>query len=456
MEQITLDWGPARTVYTVTELSAAIRTALGSVFSNVWVAGEISGVKTATSGHLYFTLKDAQSQIRCACFRSALRWIRFKPQEGIAVVARGRLDVYESRGEYQFIVESLEPQGYGALQLAFEQLKRKLEAAGLFASERKRPIPRFPKRIAIVTSPSGAVIQDILNIVARRFSGVHLRLYPAQVQGPGSVEQVVAGIRYFSATRWADVLIVCRGGGSLEDLWTFNEEPVARAIAECTMPVISAVGHETDFTIADFVADLRAPTPSAAAELVVGSKQEVAAQLEVNRQRLERAFRLRIARAAACIDQLGIDRASSALARRIGRAVQRVDEGESRIRERIRASIEGLRRRVRNAEGALRRNDPRVRLAEARRRLDSAEGRAVSSIRARLAAAHRRTGPLAASVAQMSPLRILERGYAIATDERGTILRDAAQTAAGREIGVRLARGRVAARVLKPDDGMPT
>jgi exodeoxyribonuclease VII large subunit len=233
MEQTSLDFSLARRVYTVAQLSAAIRELLGGGFQDIWVAGEISGVKLAASGHYYFTLKDESSQLRCACFRASARYLRFKPQDGVAVLARGRIDVYEARGEYQLLVEALEPQGFGALQLAFEQMKKKLSEEGLFASSRKRPLPRLPQRIGIVTSPTGAVIRDMIQILARRFPGLHIRLYPAQVQGEGSVEQVVEGIDWFSRSGWPDVVIVARGGGSLEDLWTFNEEAPARRSRLC-------------------------------------------------------------------------------------------------------------------------------------------------------------------------------------------------------------------------------
>src|SRR5271154_5982447 len=279
MEQLALAWGPVRKTFTVAELNARIRGLLGDEFDDIWVAGEISGTKNATSGHCYFTLKDQDAQLKCVCFRQNRRYLKFKPQDGMAVLARGRIDVYEARGEYQLLVEAIEPQGHGALQFAFEQLKKKLAAEGLFDAARKRPIPRLPQRIGIVTSPSGAVVRDITEILSRRFPGLHLRIYPASVQGEGSVEAVCRGIDYFSNSGWAQVVIVARGGGSLEDLWTFNEEPVARAIAASRVPVISAVGHETDFTIADFVADLRAPTPSAAAELVCRNALEVSERI---------------------------------------------------------------------------------------------------------------------------------------------------------------------------------
>src|SRR5580658_886664 len=250
MEQFALDFqlAPERQIFTVSELNAAIRAVLDGEFADIWVSGEISGTKLAASGHYYFTLKEREAQVRCVAFRSAHRYWKIKPQDGLAVLARGRLDVYEARGEYQLLVEMLEPQGLGALQLAFEQLKKKLAAEGLFETARKRPLPRYPGRIGIVTSPRGAAIADMIHILSRRFPGLHIRLYPALVQGEGAAEEVCRGIDFFSRNQWADLLIVGRGGGSLEDLWTFNEEAVARAIAACAIPVVSAVGHETDVT----------------------------------------------------------------------------------------------------------------------------------------------------------------------------------------------------------------
>src|SRR5712691_5982196 len=340
MEQFVLQFGPERSVLTVSELNAAIRGLLDREFFDVWVSGEISGVKIAGSGHYYFTLKDAEAQLRCVCFRSTARFLKFKPQDGAAVLARGRVDVYEARGEYQLQVEVLELQGHGALQFAFEQLKKKLAAEGLFEQARKRPLPRFPARIGIVTSRRGAVISDMIHILSRRFPGLHIRIFPAQVQGPGSIEEVCRGIEYFSRTGWAEVVIVARGGGSLEDLWTFNEELVVRAIAKSVAPVISAIGHETDFTIADFVADLRAPTPSAAAELVVRTREEILDQIASLRHRLIQLMRYRIAMAWSRSRQQGVDRGRSLLHRAIGRRLQRIDELQYRLRERLRLALD--------------------------------------------------------------------------------------------------------------------
>src|SRR5580693_3672709 len=272
-----------------------MRALLSEHFTDIWISGEISGTRLPASGHYYFTLKDETAQLRCVCYKMTARYLKFKPRDGVAVLARGRVDLYDARGEIQLVVEAIEPQGHGALQLAFEQLKKKLALEGLFDAARKRPLPAMPERIGIVTSPTGAVIQDILNILRRRFAGRQVRIYPAQVQGEGAVEQVAAGIDYFSESGWAEVVIVARGGGSLEDLWTFNEEQVARAIAASAVPVISAVGHETDFTIADFVADLRAPTPSAAAEMVICTRQSLLDRLDAAGIKLRQAMRLHLA-----------------------------------------------------------------------------------------------------------------------------------------------------------------
>src|SRR5215471_1923084 len=297
MEQLALTWEPSRRAFTVSELTFELRSLLVREFRDVWVSGEISGVKLPGSGHYYFTLKDEAAQLRCVCYRMTARYLKFKPQDGVLALARGRLDVYDARGEIQMIVETLEPQGAGALQFAFEQLKQKLALEGLFDQSRKRPLPPLPERIGIVTSPTGAVIRDILQILERRFCGRHIRIYPAQVQGESAAEQVATGIEYFSRSGWAEVVIVARGGGSLEDLWAFNLERVARAIAASAVPVISAVGHETDFTIADFVADLRAPTPSAAAELVICTREQLYDQLHVFDHKLTQSVRYRLAMA---------------------------------------------------------------------------------------------------------------------------------------------------------------
>ncbi len=448
MEQFALefDLAPRRRVYTVSELTAAIRGVLDAEFQDIWVSGEISGVKLAASGHYYFTLKEHEAQVRCVAFRSAHRYWKFKPKDGLAVLARGRIDVYESRGEYQLLVDAMEPQGYGALQLAFEQLKKKLAGEGLFEAARKRPLPRLPRRIGMVTSPRGAVIADMLHILERRFPGLHIRLYPAQVQGPVAVEDVCRGIRYFSGSGWADVVIVARGGGSLEDLWTFNEEAVARAIAASAVPVISAVGHETDVTIADFVADLRVPTPSAAAELVICTRGELLDRITAARGQAAQAMRYRLALIERRLRQQGIDRALGALDRRVGRGLQRIDEQEFRMRERMRGTIEARERARRSLELRLGRFDIRPRLAAGRRRMEIAEVAAAQTLRLHLARRRGLLDQLTGKLSQLSPLRILERGYAIVTNESG-IVKDAAQAPGSTAIHVRLAKGELDATV---------
>jgi exodeoxyribonuclease VII large subunit len=448
VEQFALefDLSPERRIYGVAELSAAIRATLGEEFQDIWVSGEVSGLKLAASGHFYFTLKDKDAQIRCVAFRSAHRFWKFKPADGLAVLARGHVDVYEARGEYQLLVETLEPQGVGALQLAFEQLKKKLAVEGLFSPERKRPLPRFPKRIGLVTSPRGAAIADMVNILSRRFPGLHIRLYPALVQGEGSVDDVCCGIEYFSRTPWADVIIVGRGGGSLEDLWAFNEERVARAIAACAVPVISAVGHETDFTIADFVADLRAPTPSAAAEMAVPTRQDVEERIDAARAKAAQALRYRLAMIERSIRQQGIERAASVLHRRLGRAQQRIDDLGYRLRDHLRVAIETRERARRALDLRLQQHDIRPRLNADRRRMDAGRHNLGVAIRLRLTNRQREFETLAAKLGQLSPLKILERGYAIVSNEQG-ILKNAQAAPPASRIHVRLAAGELDALV---------
>jgi exodeoxyribonuclease VII large subunit len=438
--ELGFDLFPQRRIFSVSELNGAIRATLDGEFSDISVTGEISGLKLATSGHYYFTLKERESQIKAVAFRSAHRFWKFKPRDGIAVLARGRIDVYEARGEYQLLVEHLEPQGLGALQLAFERLKKKLAAEGLFAAERKRPLPRFPRRIGIVTSPRGAAVADMIQILSRRFPGLHIRLYPALVQGEGSVEEVVRGIEYFSRSKWPDVIIVGRGGGSLEDLWTFNEEAVARAIAASAVPVISAVGHETDVTIADFVADLRAPTPSAAAEMVVCTRDELFERIAAARAKSAQAVRYRLAMLERRFRQQGIDRALGILHRRIGRGLQQTDEHEYRLRERMRAAIESRERARRTLEARLRQFDVRPRLAADRRRMEAAHNGALQLMHRRLAVERGRFDQLAAKLSQLSPLRVLERGYAIVSNQGG-IVTDAAAAPPDSRVHIRLHRG---------------
>lgn len=447
MEQIKLGW--ERPQYSVSELTNSIARTLEGEFSGIWVSGEISGMKMATSGHCYFTLKDSQAQIRAVVWKSAYRMLRAKPGDGLMVLARGRVEVYPPRGEYQLIVEAMEPVGLGALQLAFDRLRKKLADEGLFEAERKKPLPKLPRRIGIVTSPTGAVIRDMLNVFERRFPGLQIRIYPAMVQGQGSIEQVVEGINYFGRGDWAELLIVARGGGSLEDLWTFNEEAVARAIVASLVPVISAVGHETDFTISDFVADLRAPTPSAAAELAVPTLAGLLDQATGMERRLEQVMRYRIAEAARKLEVRGVERGRMLLQRRIYRAGQRVDELEGRAGRLLQGRMVQARRRWQALDGKLRQLDLRLRVGMGMRRLDSLAGRLQAAVRVRIGGAKQRLAPLGAELVQLSPLKILERGYSIVETAEGRVVSDPATVKKGQVLGVRLAQGRIDVKVSR-------
>ncbi len=447
MSQFSLDFLPERKVFSVSEINAAIRDTLEGAFAGVWVEGEISNFRAAASGHLYFTLKDAEAQLKCVFFRQNARFARFKPADGMAALARGRIGVYELRGEYQLYVEHLEPLGLGALQLAFEQLKKKLAADGLFDAARKRPLPMLPRRIGLVTSPSGAVIADMLRILHRRFPGLHVRLYPARVQGEGAAEDICRALAYFGRAKAADLLIVGRGGGSLEDLWPFNEESVARAIAACPIPVISAVGHETDVTIADFVADLRAPTPSAAAELAIRPKAEFLEMIATREARLAQFLRYKLAVAARRVGELGVERPAAVLRRRLGRLSQRTDELDYQLREHIRRRLLDAERRLAAATRRLQARDVRVELERGRARLGELSGALESLFRLRLTRLAGRLESLTSQLGHLSPLRVLERGYAIVEDLEGRLLRRAADTAPGRKLRVRLHQGRLRVEV---------
>jgi exodeoxyribonuclease VII large subunit len=449
VEQLHLLLGRDRKFLTVTEFTDILRGMLEEVFPDVWIAGEISGAKTQPSGHIYFTLKDNEATVSCVAYRSAVRYLKFKPQDGVAVLARGRVDIWPPSGRYQLIVEALEPQGRGALQFAFEQLKNTLASEGLFDESRKRPIPTLPQRIGIVTSPSGAVIQDMIQILERRFAGIHIRLFPAAVQGEGSAEQVCRGINYFSASKWADVIIVARGGGSLEDLWTFNEESVARAIAACSVPVISAVGHETDYTIADFVADLRAPTPSAAADLVIQSKSRLQERLLLHEGKLRQSVQYRLALASRAVNQLGVDRAAALLRRRLGRLQQRNDEADFQLRDRFRSALQRHQKRLDLFETKLRKLDVRLRLGEARRERDLLEARLNQAIRKALNHAKSNLVRPAAHLSQLSPLKILDRGYALIVNESGTLVKSPNDAPPKSRVTLRVSQGSLKARIEK-------
>ena len=439
-----------RREYSVGELTAEIGELLTGAYSGIYVRGEISGLKLATSGHAYFTLKDDRATLRAACWKGAYRLLKFKPKDGAEVIVRGRIEVYEPRGEYQLIVESIEPVGAGALQAAFEKLKTKLAAEGLFEAARKRPLPRMPRRIGVVTSPTGAVIRDILHVLERRFPGLHIRLFPALVQGKDAAQQVIAGLDYFSQNPWADVVILARGGGSLEDLWTFNEETVARAIARSAVPVISAIGHETDFTIADFVADRRAPTPSAAAEIVTESREAIYSQVLTAQSRIAQAIHLRLSRAARRLGELGTQRAQITIERRLFRAGQRLDDADQSLQTAIRAKLNENAARWTQTDFRFRRLDLRLRLLTAKSRTQQASANIDSAIRRRLTQAHARATVLAARLHALNPLQILERGFAVVSIPNGHVLRRPADAPPGTQLQIRLAEGAIEATAIAP------
>jgi exodeoxyribonuclease VII large subunit len=438
-----------RRVWSVRDLVAAVRTHVEREYGDIWVEGEISNFRAHDSGHLYFTLKDQNSQIRTVMFRSQARLLRFRPENGMQVVLRGRVTIYEDRGELQISAEYLEPKGAGALLIAFEQLKAKLEAEGLFDPARKKPIPSLPQRIGIVTSPQAAALRDILNIVRRRHHSASVLIFPAQVQGEAASVEVSAGIRYFNKARNVDVIIVARGGGSAEDLAAFNHEGLARVVAASLIPVISAVGHETDFTIIDFVADLRAPTPSAAAELVIRSRQEVEDQAEGLRQRLARAMRYRILMGRQALTELAQHGAFGRMTDAINRRQQKLDDLKNRMDRAERQILEKQHRRLELAAAAVRHYDVRRMLAGIRKELEARVAGLTSAARTALLQRTGRLNQLEGQLEALSPLAILDRGYALVFDSSGILLKDAARVKAGDEISARLAKGSLTATVRR-------
>lgn len=427
--------------YTVSDLTRRIADLLAAEFSSIWVEGEVSDLKVSRQGHLYFSLRDRDAVLPCVCFRGAARLLRFRPEEGLAISARGRIDVYEARGQYQFIVEAIELRGLGALQAAFEKLKAQLAAEGLFSPARKRKLPGFPRRIGIVTSPTGAAIRDILQIFARRCPGLSIRIYPALVQGAEAPAQIVAGLRWFSENPWADVVIVGRGGGSLEDLWAFNTEVVARAIAASSVPVVSAVGHETDVTISDLVADLRAPTPSAAAELVAPNREDLLAGLNSITRRLKNGLDFALLRKRRRLDLALTQRAETMLHRRLSAGAQRLDDLDFRLRDLNRSRFAHATRSIDSLHSRLSRLDLRVQLARYHARAEVANRALAENIERSLAGARQRADLLTSRLESLNPTRILARGYALVYAPDGSLVRDAQVLAEGDQVSMRFARG---------------
>ncbi len=440
---------PERRVWTVRALVAAVRTLVEREYSDAWVEGEISNFRAPDSGHLYFTLKDGNAQIRVVMFSSKARLLRFRPADGMQVVVRGRVTIYEDRGELQIAAEYIEPKGAGGLQVAFEQLKAKLEAEGLFAAERKKAIPTLPARIGIVTSPQAAALRDILNILQRRHRTVNAVIYPAQVQGDAAAAEVASGVRYFNQSRSVEVIIVGRGGGSAEDLAAFNDEGLARAVAASEIPVISAVGHETDFTIMDFVADLRAPTPSAAAELVIRSRVEVENQSEAVRERLVRAMERRLLEARHALVERAQHGGFARMMDLIRQRQQKLDDLTYRLERGERQALEKMRRRWEAVAAAVRHYDARRVLAGIRSELDAGAVALAAVMRNQLLQNRVRLERMSRALVSLSPLAILDRGYALVFDEAGQLVKDAALVQPGNAIMARVARGEIRAVVTK-------
>src|ERR1700674_2069256 len=455
---------PDRRVWTVRALVSAVRSHIEREYSDCWVEGEISNLRIPDSGHLYFTLKEESAQIRVVMFRSSAKLLRFRPENGLQVTVRGRITVYEDRGELQISAEFMEPKGVGALQLAFEQLKARLQAEGLFEASRKKPIPPLPQRIGIITSPQGAALRYILNILARRHHSANVLIYPAQVQGDSAPGEVMAGLRYFHQelrhqdlrrSGAVEVIIIARGGGSAEDLACFNYEALARAVADSKIPVISAIGHETDFTIVDFVADLRAPTPSAAAELVIRSRQEIEAQAEDLYRRLERGLRYRLLMARQELTERAQHGAFARMMDGIHRRQQKLDDQRFRLEKAERQLLQACHRRCETVSGAVRHYDARRRLASVRQQLQAQVANLAAATHTRLLESRGVLDRRSASLEALSPLAILNRGYALVFDAKGRLVKDAARLKAGDELSARLARGRIRARVTATERSDP-
>jgi exodeoxyribonuclease VII large subunit len=452
MNQLQFNLQPERRIFTVSDLTARVRDLLAKNFTDITVQGEISNCRPAASGHIYFTLKDDRAQIRCVFFKQQQRGMKFRPEDGLKMSVRGSISVYEARGEYQIYVESLEPLGRGALQLAFEQLKKQLEAEGLFDAARKKPLPLLPRRIGLITSPTGAAVRDVVRILTRRFPNVHLTLYPVRVQGEEAAGEIIEALSYFNKKHAADVILLVRGGGSIEDLWSFNEEKVARTIAGSDIPVISGVGHETDFTIADFVADVRASTPSAAAELVLQTRREFDKHVADLKDTLDSLIHYRLLELSRRVHELASRRGFRRPHDLLRQRRQRADELTSRLALGLRARLEFSRRRFTAARLRIASFDFRVKMAALRLRLEKRTHDLGLRAERFLRLKRERWERLSVQLEERSPLQVLERGYAIATDAAGNILRDQSQVSIGDEVKIQLRRGRLQTEVKDKTD----
>ena len=439
---------PARNVFTVSRLNREVRALLERGLGVVWVEGELSNLSQPTSGHWYFSLKDRDAQLRCAMFRQRNAGVGFVPKAGQHVLARGRITLYEPRGDYQFVIDHLEEAGVGALRREFERLKVQLSAEGLFALERKRSLPKFPRRIGVITSPTGAAIRDILHILERRFPPAAVLIYPTPVQGEAAIPAIVRALRLASARAECDVLILARGGGSLEDLWAFNDERVARAIHASTLPVVSGVGHVIDFTIADFVADARAPTPSAAAELAAPDRRACLEALDRTMERLTACMQRELRSLAGHLDATTRRFERAHPGNRLEQQAQRLDDFEQRLAAAIRGSLHGYRSRVSDLHARLAHESPVGRVRDCLARHAALHGRLLRAADQSLARAQQRLGVAVRMLDTVSPLATLSRGFAIVTRVTdGALLTRADSVAPEEEIEARLANGRIRARV---------
>jgi exodeoxyribonuclease VII large subunit len=437
----------ARRIWPVRQLVAQVRELVEQEYSDVWVEGEISNLRPAPSGHMYFTLKDADAQLPIVLFRRQAVLLRFRPEDGLHVLVRGRISVYEQRGQMQLVAETMEPVGAGSLQLAFEQLKERLKAEGLFDAARKRPLPAFPRAVGIVTSPTGAVIRDFLNIVNRRHAGLSIFLFPATVQGESAPAEIEAAIESLNHAGIVDLIVVARGGGSLEDLAAFNSERVARAIAASKLPVVSAVGHETDFTIADFAADLRAPTPSAAAELITEAQHKIEQHLGETSHRLERAARFQLLKAHQRLNRVPATRAETRISTLLHRSAQKLDDLSFRLEGVLAAQLQLSRNKLADLAASVLRHDPRQQVAHAREHLNDFRARLARTLERHLQIAAANLGSLDACLHSLSPLAVLDRGYALVIAADGAIVRSTAQLETGDEITTRISDGSFTSRV---------
>ena len=439
---------PERDVLTPSALNRLVRDLLEDALPLIWIEGELSNVTRAASGHLYFTMKDAAAQVRCAMFRPRSTWIRFKPADGMHVLARGRVSLYEGRGEFQLIVEHLEEAGEGALRREFERLKERLDAEGLFAALRKRALPRFARRIGVITSPSGAAIHDVLSVIARRFPLADVEILAVPVQGREAPPVIAAAIAAASRARRHDVLLLTRGGGSLEDLWAFNDEAVARAIHASAIPIVSAIGHEIDFTIADFVADLRAPTPSAAAELLVPDAADLLRLLARQRGRLRQCIARRLETSAQKLDHAAGRLQAQRPQMRLARASDRAHALDQRLRASVRNGIAMRTLEATRLRARLATQDPQLLLARRRERAKALGDRLRAAVARSAERRALRLGELARTLNAVSPLATLDRGYAILFDRiSGRVVRSVRQVAADSALRARVGDGEIDLRV---------